>query len=75
MLLKLLGGDAPCLVVVFWVWRGLIHSKGARASAASYPDRAALPALMRRAAHAVESKAVVRIEIDSEPEGVACEQE
>jgi hypothetical protein len=44
-----------------------MHSKGARASAASNPVGAARPALMRRAAHAVESKAVVRIEVAVSP--------
>jgi hypothetical protein len=48
----------------FW-WRGLIiPSKGARKHIRRlHPGWAARPTLMRRAAHAVESKAVVRIEV------------
>jgi hypothetical protein len=59
-------------MLFFW-WRRLIHSKGARTSAASTPigprarARARGPALMSRAAHAVESKAVVRIEVAVSP--------
>ena len=50
----------------FW-WRGLIHSKGAH-TRLPHPDWAARPALMRREAHAVESKAVVRIEVFVPPQ-------
>jgi hypothetical protein len=42
-------------------WRGL-HTKGARTAAAPAPG-AAPPALMSRAAHSVEARAVVRIEV------------
>jgi hypothetical protein len=43
----------------FLFWWGLIHSKGARTSAASTP--------IGPRAHAVESKAVVRIEVAVSP--------
>jgi hypothetical protein len=44
------------------------HSKGARTAAGRlHPSEAARPALMSRAAHAVESKAVVRIEVAVSP--------
>jgi hypothetical protein len=62
------GNSVQNLLFFFFWWRGLIHSKGARTAAASTPiGRAALPAPMRRAAHAVESKAVVRIEVAVSP--------
>jgi hypothetical protein len=44
------------------------HSKGARTdSRRLHPSEATRPALMSRAAHAVESKAVVRIEVAVSP--------
>jgi hypothetical protein len=66
----------------FFLWRGLIYSKGAAnffLVEGAYTqqgrahirrprsDWAARPALMGRAAHAVESKAVVRIEVAVSP--------
>jgi uncharacterized membrane protein YgcG len=47
-------------------YRVLTHSKGAH-SRRLHPDWAARPALMTRAAHAAESKAVVRIEVAVSP--------
>jgi hypothetical protein len=46
------------LAVTFW-WRGIIHSKGARTADASTP--------IGPRAHAVESKAVVHIEVAVSP--------
>jgi hypothetical protein len=55
-------------VVFFLVEGAYIHSKGARTAAASvHPAGAARPALMGRAAHSVEAKAVVCVEVAVRP--------
>jgi hypothetical protein len=56
-------------VLSFW-WRKEAHTQQGRAHSRRLhpgPDEAARPALMSRAAHAVESKAVVRIEVAVSP--------
>jgi hypothetical protein len=53
---------------IFLVEGGYIHSKSARTAAAPpRPAETARPALMGRAAHSVEAKAVVRIEVAVRP--------
>jgi hypothetical protein len=51
---------------LFFVGEAYTH-QGREHSRRIHPDWAARPALMRRAAHAVESKAVVRIEVAVSP--------
>jgi hypothetical protein len=52
-----------CVCVCFLVGGGAYTQQGRAHSRRLHPERAARPALMSRAAHAVESKAVVRIEV------------
>jgi hypothetical protein len=56
-------GDSFCFGVV----EGAYTQQGRAHSRRLHPDEAARPSLMRRAAHAVESKAVVRIEVAVSP--------
>jgi hypothetical protein len=61
------GGSPPPFFLFCFVVEGVYTQQGRAHSRRHRPDWAARPALMSRAAHAVESKAVVRIEVAVSP--------